>query len=402
MRRGHGPPVAAAVALAFCAGLVGCERQPGNFSQHAGFAEWFATHPPSKVAPGPSERALLERYRPRLMLPAGHPGPIDFYADYVAHGELRDGDGRLVSTAVTQEILNGYRRDPGAVFRYQPGRRPTTPTLYGRVDHETVPLWTARGEISEAFTFLTYHAVFATSGLPAELPSWQGRFLGLFFSLDDWHQLDHYTAAMLALDDAWRPVALTLQQHNHLHTYLLGADLDLPVDGRIRLDVAIRSNELYPHRQGRTRHRAVAMPTAAGMRYLMSGRRPPFLAADDVTDSAREVETRLDILPMGDAFYTFEGYLGERRWPPSRSGPPGADYNTRPAFKPRGTQMLAFYWRDDDPGDLGRLETSLGAVEPLLAYAQIEAPVFYARWQAARAARAPASAAAAGGSTETR
>ena len=65
-------------------------------------------------------------------------------------------------------------------------------------------------------------------------------------------------------------------------------------------------------------------------------------------DPAREVEYRLEFLPQTDAFYTFKGALGERRLLPGRSGPPGADYNTLPAFKPKARQMIAFHWTEDD------------------------------------------------------
>lgn len=366
--------------------IVGCNRSHGNFSQHPGFAAYFATHPPSGTAATPDEQALLARYRPRLFLPAGHPGPIDFYADYIAHGCLTDGAGRLVSTRVTPAILNALKRDPGAVFVHEPGPEPPARVVYGRVDRETVTFPTDTGPVSEPFTFLTYHVVFRLSGLPAGLPAWQAVFLRLVASLDDWHQLDHYTAAILALDRDLVPVALTLQQHDHMRTYVLGVELRAPADGRVTVDVAIRSNELYPHVPGRIRHRAVGMPDPAGMRYLITGRKPPFFSADDVTESVAEIEYALMFLPKDDAFYTFQGYLGERRRLRGREGPPGADYNTLPSLKPRGVQMLAFYWRDGDADDLARFEASLRSPDPLLAFARAQAPVFYRRLREARAA----------------
>jgi len=51
-------------------------------------------------------------------------------------------------------------------------------------------------------------------------------------------------------------------------------------------------------------------------------------------------------LPPDDAFYTFRGWLGARRRLPGRTGPPGADFNTIPAFKPMGIQLMAFYWHE--------------------------------------------------------
>jgi hypothetical protein len=91
------------------------------------------------------------------------------------------------------------------------------------------------------------------------------------------------------------------------------------------------------------------------LRYMLDGERKPWQAADDVTDPSREVAYRLEFLPPADAFYTFKGFLGERRALPGRDGPPGAQYNTLPAFKPLETQLALGYWRDGNINDLNRL-----------------------------------------------
>ena len=58
------------------AGLVlagaGCVAET-NFSQRAGFKEFFAANPPADVA-GQGDRELLRRHAPRFHLPAGHDG----------------------------------------------------------------------------------------------------------------------------------------------------------------------------------------------------------------------------------------------------------------------------------------------------------------------------------------
>ena len=46
--------------------------------------------------------------------------------------------------------------------------------------------------------------------------------------------------------------------------------------------------------------------------------------------------------------YSFQGKLGESRILPGRDGPPGADYNTIPAPKPKATALVTFYRREDD------------------------------------------------------
>lgn len=359
--------------LLIAVALAGYRDHPGtNFSQYPGFKSWFAAHPPPHEGPDGPDRVLLERYRPRFFLAPGQPGPIDFYRDYIAHGRLYDGNGRLVSRQVTPAILNRHAHDPLAVFVHTPTAGTTSPPpVYGRIDRAPVP-----GAGTAPFIFLSYHLVFAKSGLPAALASWKAALLGLVASLNDWHQLDHYTAATVVLDPRRRPVALLLQQHNYQHAYLFGEGVTLPRDGRVRIDIAIRSNELYPHRAVRWRRRAVPFAGADGMRYLLGFGARPFLAADDVTDGVEEVDYRLKMLPADDAFYVFEGYLGERRWLPGRSGPPGADYNARPVLKPLGLELLAGYWRAGNRGDLNRLDASRTEPQPRKAFALAQAPVF--------------------------
>lgn len=328
--------------------LGGCGDGESNFSQYPGFTAYFAAHPPSAALPSDADRALLRRYRPRLFVPEGHEGPIHFNEDYIAQGRLiGEAQDAPESAHVSRESLNGAKNDPSVVFEHITTGKAPRPALFGRIDRETIRVAGAPSGRMR-FTFLTYHAVFRYSGLPAGLPGWQDALLGLIASTKDWHQLDHYTSVTIALDEGNMPVAVTFQQHNYMRTYLLGIDLDLPGDGRLKVDVAIRSNELYPHRPGRQVRRAVGFLNTDTARYLVTGRNKPFRAADDITDSVREVDYALEFLPPADAFYTFKGFLGERRWLPGRSGPPGADYNTLPAFKPKAVQMLAFHWREND------------------------------------------------------
>ena len=348
MRRCAAPALAVALAL-----LPACSEDPGNFSQHPGFAAWRAAHPPGEAPPDASEQALLERYRPRVFLPAEHPGPIDFYRDYIAHGALHAADGELIVATVTPEILNAHKHDPGVVFSHRPSAAAPHPVIYGRVDHGELALPGCAAPLP--VTFLTWHLVFDRSGLPAALPAWQAMLLGALGDLDDWHQLDHYTALTLALaageDGAPVPFAATFQHHNYLRSYLLAEQagpgrLAWPPDGRLAIDVALRSNELYPHQPGRVVRRAVSFMTPASARYLVEGVDRPWLAADDVTAPAREIDPELRFLPPADAFYVFEGWLGERRLLPGRNGPPGADYNTLPAFKAKAVQLAVFYWAE--------------------------------------------------------
>ena len=336
--------------------LAGCAVDAGNFSQYPGFAEWYARNPPAERLPSDADQALLARFAPRFYLPAGHEGPLDFYTDYIGSGALYRADGELVSDDVSPDLLDRWKADPQVVFVHRPAGRtePPKPTVYGRIDRGEVELPGCAEPLRTLF--LTYHLVFRTSGLPAGMTGWQEFALEVAGDLDDWHQLDHYTAVTLAVTDQADPVpfAAIFQHHNYMRTWpigeapAVGAGLALPPDGRLEVDVAIRSNELYPHRPERTVRRAVRFLEPDSAVYLVSGEEQPFAAADDVTDPARPIEPELRFLAPSDAFYVFQGWLGERRLLPGRDGPPGADYNTLPAFKPKPVQLMVFLWAEDD------------------------------------------------------
>ena len=369
------------LAVGCLAGLVlvgigaGATAAETNFSQYPGFAEFFAANPPTGV-PNESDRALLRRHAPRFHLPAGHEGPIDFYRDYIAHGHLVTGEGVRIEGPTSVE-LNRHRDDPTAQFVHVPGRKAPRPVVYAGV--ERTDLWAPRRSDSggEEFTVAVYHLVFRVSGLPAALPGMAEASLGLVADLDDWHQLDHYTAAFVVLDAGERPVALTLQQHNYLRTHLVGESVAPGRGGRFDIDVAIRSNELYPHVPERRRRRAVRFLTPEGAAFMMGYGRRPLMSADDVTDPDRTVAYELAFLPGSDAFYTFEGYLGERRLLPGRDGPPGARYNTLPQLKPLPAQILGGYWRERNEGDWERYRRSRERSADPAEFSRAQGPVFH-------------------------
>jgi len=363
------------IFLAMLVPVAASDAATTNFSQYPGFAGYFADDPPATTRPNMEQRALLKRYRPRIWVPEDHPGPIDFYRDYIAHGSLFDGQGIPVSGVVTPELLNRFKGDPKVEFRHlPPNPGPSNPAIYARIDHARISVSSGPEGEGESFAFLTYHAVFRHSGLPKGLRGWKAALLGLLGDLRDWHQLDHYTAVTVVLDAGERPIAVMLQQHNYLRTFLVGEGIALPLDGRVDIDVAIRSNELYPHLPGRQVRRAVRFADRDGMAYLMGFDGRPLVAADDVTESARELKYVLEFLPPDDAFYMFQGFLGARRLLPGRSGPPGASYNTLPAMKPLEAQLLSGYWREGNAGDWERYRNAEGDGERGFAAAQ--APVF--------------------------
>lgn len=353
--------------------LVACALPETNFSQWPGWSEYLAAHPPSALAATAEEQVLLHKHRPRFFLPAQHAGLIDFYADYIASGELRDRGGRLISSAVTPAILNAHKDDPRVAFTHRPSPKAPTATVYARTDGISMDLGASR---ARRFSLLTYHAVFRHSGLAGGFDGWRASIVGAIADLDDWHQLDHYTAATVVLDEAHRPVALMLQQHNYTRTYVFGERIDLPADGRPLIDVAIRSNELFPHLTGRVARRAVRFMSVEDMRYMLGFGAKPRVAEDDITEGVAEASYQISFLPHDDAFYTFKGFLGARRRLPGRDGPPGADYNTLPEVKPLASLLLFGYWREGNREDLARYEATYAKTGNRLDFARGQASAF--------------------------
>lgn len=343
----------AATLVALLALTGGCTEDP-SFAERPGFDEYFSEHPPMPRSANRAERELLERYRPHLRVPGSAPGPIDFYRDYIAHGTLK-ANGRRWSE-VDRDLLAAHVENPDAVFRHQPPRQPDPqPTAYGRVHYREFEPF---GEL----TFLQWHFVFRFSGLPFDLPLLQEATAQMLAKPRDWHQLDHYTAATLVLGPNGTPLGAVLQHHNYLQAYWFGRDLPAPPDGRLQLAAALRSNELYPWRGERERHRAVRFLEAGNVEWLTTGAgEMPWSASHDVTIEGKAVDYELEYLRESDPFYRFHGHLGERRRLPGRDGPPGADYNTLPAFQDPLLQFCAFRW--PAPGERERLS----ALETLLA-----------------------------------
>ena len=98
------------LAGAVAGAVPGIASAAPNFSQYPGFAEYFAANPPAGAA-NEADQALARRHAPRLHLPSGHEGPIDFYRDYIAHGILITADGTRIENPAQAE-LNRHRDDP--------------------------------------------------------------------------------------------------------------------------------------------------------------------------------------------------------------------------------------------------------------------------------------------------
>jgi len=259
-----------------------------------------------------------------------------------------DGSGKTVSTEVDQTVLNQHREDSRSVFTHRRGSDAIHPEALGRVQYASVA---SMGELK----FLSWHFVFRTSGLPHGLSGIKKFAMGLVGDLEDWHQLDHYTAVVLVLDQADAPIALLLQQHNYRRSYIFGCDLPWPADDRVRVVAARGSNELYPYAETTKTWRSVPFMDEAGIAWLFKGEDQPTMSADDVADPAREIDYELKFPPGNDAFYSYRGFLGKKRLLPGRSGPPGADYDTMPLMKDLGVKLTAFNWVEDDDEVMAQL-----------------------------------------------
>ena len=315
-----------------CLALTSCSNGQ-NFSEYPGFVAHFDKFPPKETGPTDSETELLRQFKPQIYIAKGQRQPVDFYADYISQGELRV-DGKKISRQVTSELLNEHRDNPRALFIFRGDyRKPGTPKVYARIDQEQ----TEHDGRQYQFTFLSYNLVFPVSGILQGLGALQSFALTVGGNLNDWHQLDHYVGLSVALLDG-KAVAVTLQQHNYQTTYLL--DPDQPV---IAADVAMRSNELYPHNALQTKHPAVSFLSGDNLEFVMTDSNKPNLAGYDITHGEQQIEYDLVFLPQTDAFYQFKGSLGKSRLLPGRSGPPGADYVTLPGLMPRINRLVAAY-----------------------------------------------------------
>ncbi|GAB4362299.1 MAG: hypothetical protein Kow00128_01940 [Deltaproteobacteria bacterium] len=345
-----------------------------SFADYPGFREYYrdrcrTPEPP----PGPQDRALLEQFRPRFFLPPGGKPPIDFYRDYLPCTVMRRvSDGTVVAEQVTPEALAANRDNREVYLDFLPERAQPerAPVVYGRIYREAVTFPTEGGRSRPyRLTFLKYNAVFAASGLAAGVPRVFGillRILGL--PPEDWHELDNFVAVHVVLDEAMRPFAVLLAQHNGHRTYLVGRQIPLPADDRFSFDIALRSNEVYPSSDSEkpVRHRAVRGNRE--LRYLLSGEDPPLLAADDITigrlAGGREISYDLAFLSPCDPLYTATTLLGEPR--PflgryiGRDGPPGSDYYAVPPLLPLGNLLQFGYLQDGDEEDIRMVE---GAVD---------------------------------------
>ncbi len=319
---------------------------------------------------GDKGNELLEQYRPRVYIAPNGLAPINLYDDYLPHCVVRDfkQNDAIVDPNPTREALKKIERTYGMYLDYQgPDDLQGAPTAYGRVYRESVSLMFEGQEKKIDFVFLKYNFVFLKSGLPAKLSLLKSVAARLAGDLENWHELDIHGAIIIALakhDGTLIPAALTLAQHNHFRTYLFGRDVEWPVDSRVRVSYAERSNEPYPTPNGPdpAHYRAVGHPK--DFSYALTGKGLHLTSGTDLAYSpeagATELEYEITELPDRDPFYVAWINLGAKAKLFGlfdsfyRVGPPGADMCTWPELKEYGRTMQ-FWFMDDGDRQAARL-----------------------------------------------
>lgn len=360
------------MALSFVAlSLQSCATAPkgyGTFADYPGFAEVYKDDCQSELLSTQQDLSLLKKFRPRLFIAPNSNPPIDFYKDYIAHADLYHFSARTqIVRGITKAKLNQIHRVPGYYLVHRAEKmQQVTPTAYGRVYVENVRFMDAVGKVQEMkLKFLKYSFTFAASGLPEKLPYGANTFLSIFgLSPDDWHQLDHYTAVTMVLNDADQAIAVLLAQHNHHRSYLVGKHVVLGPNGQISLDVAKRSNELYLSSNDNEvkSHRVIRW--GLYRKYLISGKDAPFFKAWDRTygpnAGGQELNYDLSVLSPCDPFYQAKIFLGEPRpllgFYIGRDGPPGADYYTLPKLLPLSKLLKFSYFHEGQKDDITALD----------------------------------------------
>lgn len=317
--------------------LSACAKGEQSFSQFPGFAEYFQKNTPYDLPANEAEQVILEKFKPQFFIASDQAKPIDFYTDYISNGKLLI-NGKLISKDVTRALLNKHKENVDAQFQYTGiSNIIGTPTVYARIDYEQVE----HQHTTYDFTFLSYNLVYPVSGILDGLSLTSRIGLSIAGNLDDWHQLDHYMCVTIAILNG-EAVAYTLQQHNYHTTYFIENHTD-----PIAIDIALRSNELYPHSKDKIKHPAVSFTTADNIDFLVSGKNKPIMSGYDITHGESPLQYNLGFLAPSDAFYQFKGTLGKKRLLPGRSGPPGADYATLPGLMPRSVRLFTGYRTTD-------------------------------------------------------
>ena len=101
-------------------GISSCAGNYHTFADYPGFEEYYLDRcktPPQPPREGDLE--LLNKFRPRLILPPGGAYPIDFYRDYIPYTAMKSWpDKKTVAVNVNKGLLQKHRVDRGAYLEF--------------------------------------------------------------------------------------------------------------------------------------------------------------------------------------------------------------------------------------------------------------------------------------------
>jgi len=321
-----------------------------------------------------NEKALLERFRPRVFIAPKGRLPVDFYGFYLPNTVVRDDNGAIIKKSPTKLFLKSIERKAGLYLVYQGPDSPCEgrgcvgymSTGYGRVYREMAHFRTNAGIKKMPLIILKYNFAFTYSGVPAEIGGIKEAILSLFMDPGKVHELDIHGAIHIILDAKQRPLVLLLAQHNYFRSYVFGKDIaEMPGDNRVKVCFALRSNEPYPCPSGKAPLRRRTVGNPVNMSYVINGTDRPFLSGEDLVfgpeSGARAVPYRLKFLPHKDPLYVSWIPLGAKEKilffdSYYRKGPPGMDMNTWPRLKKYSDIMQFWYLRDGNSEDAALLK----------------------------------------------
>ena len=295
---------------------------------------------------------LAVRFMPRLWVHPASWQPIAF-EDYLVNSRLvskNDKKVLLTSPAAHDLMALSYEEQCSAYLEADAVPPRNAAPMYIQVFWDENP-----ADPAETWTYIKYNLIFDWSGLAAEI-SWLSR-IGSFLSggkKERWHRLDIHLAAVLAFDARKQFRLLTLAQHNHQQTYIVG--IDLPANQRPLLVAAIRSNELYldDGSTNPTAHRVV--PFFSDVAYLIDPNEKPWFWAIDIAYGRNAGGKEKDLKPFFIApKHPLADYAGLLAPPRrllgmyiGRDGPPGYNYYALPAYISLVNFASMGFWREGD------------------------------------------------------
>jgi hypothetical protein len=182
---------------------------------------------------------------------------------------------------------------------------------------------------------------------------------------EKWHRFDVHTSVILGVDEQQTARTLTIMQHNHQRTWIIGKDL--PAELPVKLAVAFRSNEIYPDDGSAAIQRHRVVTSLLDWEYLFDAEKRPWLWAEDLVAGVGMGAQAMQMVPEFPApdhpLASFPGLLA----PPrrilgqyvGRDGPPGYDFYALPEFLAMPDITAMGYWQPGNQSQWLAIKTHL-------------------------------------------